>query len=147
MRVRMSGSMSSAMNRRMGSHQYAAHQIERLLAGPPPDAFAIAGKAALHDFMLVSIGDGDIDQANWLLFCATGWPGDAGNPQADVGIADFADILGQRQRDFLAHRTVRLDPQRWNVGKQRLQFVGVNHRSAEKETRTARHGRDSFRYH
>src|ERR1035438_1811975 len=107
MRVRMSGSMSNAMNRRMGSHQYAAYQIERLLAGPAPDAFAIPGKAALHDFMLVSIGDGYIDEAERFLFRGSSRPGDPGNPQSDIGIADFADILGQRQRDFLAHRSVR----------------------------------------
>src|ERR1017187_8403353 len=120
MRSRMSRSMSSAMNRRMGSHQDAAHQVERLLTGPAPDAFAIAGEAALHDFMLLSIGDGDVDQADWLLFSATGWPGDAGNPQSDIGIANFANVLSQCQRDFLAHRSVRLDHQRRDVREECL---------------------------
>ena len=54
-------------------------------------------------------GDGDRHGADWLLRCSARWPGDAGNPDADRRAGLRSNAFGERGRDRLAHRPVRLD--------------------------------------
>src|SRR5215471_16727003 len=101
--------MSRATNRRMISHQQAAYHVERLLAGPAADALAVAGKPPLDHFVLLLVGDGNVDQANRLVLGSTIWAGDAGDPDANIGIADLANVLRQGQRDLAANCSVGLN--------------------------------------
>src|SRR5271165_1792348 len=105
----MSASMSSATNRRIASHQHPPHHVERLLAGPAPDAFAVPGKAPLQHFLLVAISNGNPYQADRLLFRTPAGTCDSRHANADVGIADFPNVFGQRQCDLLAHRAMSFD--------------------------------------
>src|ERR1017187_4262315 len=103
-RWRTSGSISSATKRRINLHQHAAHQVERLLARPSANAIAVSKEKPLHHFLLVSVGDCDVYQANRLLLCAAAGTCDARDSDSDIGIANLADVFRQRQRHFLAHR-------------------------------------------
>jgi len=85
------------------------HQVERLLACPSAYAVAVSKETPLHHLLLVSVGDRDIYQANRLLLCAATRTCDARDSDADVGIANLADVFRQRQRHFFADRAMRLD--------------------------------------
>src|SRR5208283_5698848 len=98
----MAVSISRATNRRIGSHQDPAHQVERLLAAPPPNTFAVSGKAPLYNFVFLPVGHGDIDQPDRFLLCSPAGPRDACDADADVCIANLANVLRQSERDFLA---------------------------------------------
>ncbi len=68
-------------------------------------------------------------------------------PSADIGVADVANILRQRQRDLFAHRSVSFDHQWRHIGKQGLQVVRVHHGSAKKIARAAGNRGDAFGHH
>src|SRR5208337_1216766 len=114
----MAASTSRATNRRIPSHQHAAHQVERLLARPASNALAVSREAPLYDFLLSAIGDGDIYQPHWLFFRAAAGARDSGDADSDVGIAYLANVVSQGESDLLAHRAVGLQHQRWNIGEQ-----------------------------
>src|SRR5690348_119829 len=65
------------------SHQPPSHHVERLLTGEPADAFAIAGKSALHDFSSEITGQAMKHQPHGL-FCGSAlWAGDASDSDAE----------------------------------------------------------------
>src|SRR5271166_788992 len=146
-RSRMAASISRATKRRIRSHQHPAHQVERLLAGPAPNTLAVSGKASLHNFVFLPVGHRDIDQPDRLFLCSPAGTRDTRNSDADIGIANLANVLRQSERDFLAHRAVGFDHQRRNIGEQRLQIVGINYGPTQKIARTAWYRRDALGDH
>src|SRR5664280_3411770 len=92
-RWRIPGSMSSATKRRINLHEHAAHQIERLLARPSANAITVSKETPLYHFLLVTVGDRDVHQANRLLFRAATGTCDARDSDADVGIATLANVF------------------------------------------------------
>src|SRR5271166_2143769 len=145
--LRIAASILRATKRRIRSHQHPAHQVESLLAGPAPNALAVSGKAPLHNFVFLPVGHRYVHQPHGLLLRAAARTCDSGNADADVGVTDLANVLSQGQGDLFAHRAVGFEHQRWNVGEQRLQIVGVHYRAAQEVTRTAGHRRDPLRDH
>src|SRR5664279_4887332 len=107
-RWRISGSMSSATKRRINLHEHAAHQVKRLLACPSANAITVSKETPLHHFLLVTVGHRDVYQTDRLLFRAATGTCDARDPDADIGIANLANVFRQRQGHFFAYRAVGL---------------------------------------
>src|SRR5439155_7687179 len=64
-----------------------ADEFEGVLAGPPADAFAVAGEVELFDLGVLGVGEGDVDEADWLVGVGAGSSGaragDAGDRDAE----------------------------------------------------------------
>lgn len=60
-------------------HQLSSHHVERLLAGEPADAFAIAGECSLHDFGSCDAGQRVENQPYGFCVGSAGRSGDACN--------------------------------------------------------------------
>jgi hypothetical protein len=81
-----------------------ADEFEGVLAGPPADAFAVAGEVELFDLSALGVGEGDVDEADWLVGvgarCAWAWAGDAGDGDAERCAGAVADAFGEGAGDF-----------------------------------------------
>ena len=73
--------------------------------------------------------DGDVNQADGLLFRATARTGDSGDAETEGRRRITANAFGQGPGYFLADRAVGLDQRRRNTGEESFELVAVNHRS------------------
>src|SRR6266446_8538717 len=77
--------------------QVVADEFEGVLAGPPANAFAVAGEVELFDLGVLGVGEGDVDETDWLVgvgaTCAWAWSGDAGDRDAERCASAVADAL------------------------------------------------------
>src|SRR3982074_1779655 len=59
----------------MQLEQVVADEFEGVLAGPPADSFAVAGEVELFDLGVLGVGEGDVDETDWLVGVGAGSSG------------------------------------------------------------------------
>src|SRR3981189_2417681 len=104
--------MPTSQNRDMGPapgfvawlKQMVADEFEGVLAGPPADSFAVAGEVELFDLGVLGLGEGDVDETDWLVGVGAGSSGaragDAGDGDAERCAGAVADSFCEGAGDF-----------------------------------------------
>src|SRR5258707_15666190 len=89
---------------RLFLQQVVADEFEGVLAGPPANAFAVAGKIKLFDLSVLIVGECDVDEADRFVGVGAGssgaWAGDAGDGDAERCAGAGADAFGEGARYF-----------------------------------------------
>ena len=96
-------------------------------------------------FGFLGVGEGDVDQADGLVFGAAGGAGDAGDAQAEGCAGAQADAVGEGFGDFGGDGAVLRRSARRDAGEGGLECVGVDDGAAEERARAAGDAGDALR--
>src|SRR2546425_12019882 len=132
------------LNASSPSHYFSSNHIQRLLCRKPADSFAIAGEVAFYDLGSAVASQSVKYQAHWFIWSAAGWSGNAGYTHTESGTATLSDSFRHGFDDFRTHCPVLFDQIRRHCCELGLQFVGVNHCTSEKISRTSANGGDAL---
>ena len=82
-------------------HQPAADEVQGLLGSELADFLPVAAECALGGFVLLCIGDRDVDPADGLFFGGAGGAGDACYAQSQGGSGAQANAVGECFGDLI----------------------------------------------
>src|SRR4051812_15951873 len=112
-----------------------ADKYEGVLARPPANAFTIAGEVELFDLGVLRVGEGDVNEADWLVCVgarrARARTRDAGNGDAERCASAVADAFGKRAGYLGGDGSFAGDQFGGNVRERSFECVAINDGAAQ----------------